>query len=158
MRFLSSVAVLLAFALAALGGEFTVGMSPAEQGAAGLAKLSPAELDARKAAVERYKSGGIDAVRLEERRKGYFASLFESGDRNDFTITSTLPGEYRAFCGRPVFQWENGQRGMAAEALNYSAPKKLTDPTVTITPGSLGTFWLHVEGGPRVRINPVPAG
>jgi hypothetical protein len=55
----------LLLAVAAPAQDFTRTMTPEEQAAAGLARLTPAELAALKAAVERYKSGAVEVVTRE---------------------------------------------------------------------------------------------
>lgn len=176
MRFLPVVA-LLTLAVAVQAQDFTSTMTPAEQTAAGLAKLTPAELSALKAAVERYKTGEVAAVRQEaeqkvaavearaaektqeERKRGYLAGLFNQGAGTDeFLVESTLPGRHQNFQGRPIYTLANGQRWAVVETARYYAPRALQDPKVKIEPGAMGSFWLSIEGGPRLRVKPVVEG
>lgn len=172
MRFITVLAMLI-LSVAVQAQDFTTTMTPAEQAAAGLGKLSPAELAALKAAVERYKTGEITAVRQEaeqkvaqaearaaektkeERKRGYIAALFNSGDEGEYLIESTLPGRHRTFQGKPILVLANGQRWMVTEAVRYYAVRELNDPVVKIEPGVMGSFWLSIEGGPRLRVRPV---
>jgi hypothetical protein len=55
----------LLLAVAAPAQDFTRTMTPEERAAAGLERLTPAELAALKAAVERYKSGAVEVVTRE---------------------------------------------------------------------------------------------
>jgi hypothetical protein len=168
------VVVLLTFAVAVQAQDFTSTMSPTEQAAAGLDKLSPTELAALKAAVERYKSGEIAVVRQEaeqkvaqiearaieksqeERKRGYLAGLFNQGTGTDeFLVESTLPGRHQNFQGRPIYTLANGQRWIVVEDARYFAVRPLQDPKVKIETGAMSSFWLAVEGGPRLRVKPV---
>lgn len=176
MRFLS-VPALLILAVAAPAQDFTRAMTPAEQAAAGLDKLTPQELAALKAAVERYKTGEVATVRQEaemkvaevearaaertqeERKRGYLAGLFnQSAGKDEILIESTLPGRHQNFQGRPIYTLANGQKWAVAEATNYFAVRPLQDPAVKIEPGAIGSFWMSVEGGPRLRVKPVVEG
>lgn len=176
MRFLPVVITLLC-AGAVHAQDFTATMTADERAAAGLAKLTPAELAALKAAVERYKSGEVAAVRQEaeqkvaqaealaeekskeERKRGYLAGLFNQGaTKDEFLVESTLPGRYQNFQGRPVYTLANGQRWAVVENARFFAARPLQDPKVTIEPGAIGSFWLEIEGGPRLRVKPVTEG
>jgi len=169
-----TVVVLLAFAVAAQARDFTSTMTVAEQAAAGLAKLNPDELAALKAAVERYKTGEIAAVRQEaeqkvaqvearaaeksqeERKRGYLAGLFNQGTgKDEFLVESTLPGRHQNFQGRPIYTLANGQRWAVVEDARFFAVRPLQDPKVKIETGAMSSFWLAVEGGPRLRVKPV---
>lgn len=164
---------MLALGVAVQAQDFTATMTPAEQAAAGLAKLTPAELAVLKAAIERYKSGEVAAVRQEaeqklaqaesrvaekskeERKRGYLAALFNTGDQDEFAIESTLPGRHDTFEGKPILVLANGQRWRVIEAARYFVGRELIDPAVRIQPGIMGSFWLSIEGGPRLRVRPV---
>lgn len=172
---------LLALALMAgsVRGEtgFTGALTPEEQAAAGLDKLTPAERATLDALVQRYKAGEIKAVNdaaekkvaevqaeakkekekvvKEERSKSYVALLFGSGDTKNYTVETTMPGKFRLFQGHPIFRLENHQEWQATEAVEYFCSKELQDPKVKISPGMMGSFWLEIEGGPRVRVKPV---
>lgn len=65
-RFWLSALVLTA---AAHGADFTKTITTEERAAAGLDKLSPAELEELKAIVERYKSGEVAVVKKEAEQK-----------------------------------------------------------------------------------------
>lgn len=176
MRF-PIVAIALLWAGAVQAQDFTATMSADEQAAAGLAKLTPAELAALKAAVERYKSGEVAAIKQEadkkvaevearaaektqeERKRGYLAGLFnQSAGQDEFLVESTLPGRYQNFQGRPIYTLANGQRWAVAENARYFAARPLQDPKVRVEPGAIGSFWLAIEGGPRLRVKPVVDG
>lgn len=68
MRFLSVVAM-LTLSVVVQAQDFTTTMTPAERAAAGLGKLSAEELAVLKAAVERYKSGEVAAIKQEAEQK-----------------------------------------------------------------------------------------
>ncbi len=176
MRFLSVVA-LLTLTVTLQAQDFTATMSAGEQTAAGLAKLTPAELTALKAAVERYKSGEVAAIKQEaeqkvaqavaqaeekskeERKRGYLAGLFnQTAAKDELLVQSTLPGRHQNFQGRPIYTLANGQRWAVVENARYFAARPLQDPKVKIEPGAIGSFWLEIEGGPRLRVRPVVEG
>ena len=164
---------LLALAVTVQAQDFTSTMSSSERTAAGLDKLTASELAALKAAVERYKTGEVAAVRQEaeqkvaaaearaiessqeERKRGYLAGLFNERGQEDILVESTLPGRYQSFQGRPIYTLANGQRWAVAENARYFAPRALQDPKVKVEPGAMGSFWLSIEGGPRLRVKPV---
>jgi hypothetical protein len=173
MRLLS-VAALLLLGAGLQAADFTTTMTPAEQAASGLDKLTPAELAVLKSAVERYKSGEVAAVRQEadqkvaqaearaeekskeERKRGYLAGLFNQGAaKEEVLVESTLPGRHQNFQGRPIYTLANGQRWAVVETARYFATRPLQDPKVMIEPGAMGSFWMAIEGGPRLRVKPV---
>ena len=158
-------------------GDFLKTVTPEELAATGLDQLTPAQLARLEAVVQRYKSGEVAVVRqeaeqkvaaveartregreagtTEERRKNYWAFLFGEVDTKQFAIETTLPGEFSTFDGRPIFKLANGQQWRAIDPLNYYCRQPLHDPPVTVKPGALGSFWLEIKGGPRVKVQPV---
>jgi hypothetical protein len=165
----------LALSVMLSGQDFTAILSPSERAAAGLDRLTPAELTALKAAVERYKAGEVAVARQqaeqkvaeieaqaaekvrEERKRGYFAALFNPGE-TEYTVESTLPGRHRSFRGKPVLTLANGQRWIVSDPVNFFAVRELQDPAVRVEPGSMGSFWMSIEGGPRLRVSPLAEG
>ncbi|MBA3850629.1 MAG: hypothetical protein C0502_11655 [Opitutus sp.] len=69
MRKLMSWLGALALAIAACAQDFTQAMTPEERAAAGLHKLTPAELARLKEVVERYKTGEVAVVRRQAERQ-----------------------------------------------------------------------------------------
>jgi len=158
LRLLASAAVLLSLASPALAqrvveGDLQQQMSPAEFKAAGLDKLSPAELpalngwlqgkvaavaaDTREQVREQAREEGRQEVIVKNR--GFFA--FGSNE----PITSTLQGEFRGFGKARRFVLANGQEWEQSDDTVLSGVRK-TNPAVSISPGLLGVWYLRVDG------------
>lgn len=60
-------------------------------------------------------------------------------------VASSLKGEFRGWQNGTVFELENGQRWRVVEG-DYSTRSRLASPKVTVKPGFLGSWYLHVEG------------
>jgi type IV secretory pathway VirB10-like protein len=72
--------------------------------------------------------------------------LLTPGTKIDYaTVESRIAGEFRGWSGKTIFALENGQRWRSAGESTYVSPP-IASPAVKITPGSLGAFWLTVEG------------
>ncbi|MBS0575793.1 MAG: hypothetical protein JSS45_05135 [Proteobacteria bacterium] len=123
-------------------------MSSADFKAAGLDKLSPEEL----ARLNAFIRGEVDKRTAVARQEG-----MREQDRNDASkmgfrdyhgdrdvITSTITGDFRGWQGGTTFTLDNGQVWHQIEADQFSI--RLKNPTVTITPGLMGTWFLRVEG------------
>lgn len=153
-----------ACAQAADGARIREQMSAAEFAAAGLDKLTPAELAAldawlarRQAAtaataapaaaatldaaeVERIREQGREEGRREvkEESRGFFA--FDS----DEPIKSNVVGEFRGFAQGQRFTLANGQVWEQVEPARLDVRR--SDPAVTIKPGMFNTWLLRVDG------------
>jgi hypothetical protein len=139
-----------------------------------------------KAAVERYKSGVVNETKKEaetrvaaaeekarkaearhaaeptgEKKPSWLKALITlerteaSPDKAD-AFETRIRGQFTGWRGKTIFTLENGQRWQQANPGEYSPPRDEDSPRVKIYPGSLGSYWLEVEGHrQRVRVKPV---
>ena len=158
LRLLASAAVLLSLASPALAqrvveGDLQQQMSPAEFKAAGLDKLSPAELTALngwlQGKVAAVAADAREQVREQAREEGRQEVIVKNRGFFDFgsnePITSTLQGEFRGFGKARKFVLANGQEWEQSDDTVLSGVRK-TNPTVSISPGLLGVWYLRVDG------------
>lgn len=158
LRLLASAAVLLSLASPALAqrvveGDLQQQMSPAEFKAAGLDKLSPAELTALngwlQGKVAAVAADTREQVREQAREEGRQEVIVKNRGFFDFgsnePITSTLQGEFRGFGKARKFLLANGQEWEQSDDTVLSGVRK-TNPTVSISPGLLGVWYLRVDG------------
>ncbi|MCF7749224.1 hypothetical protein KQ945_00600 [Bacillus subtilis subsp. subtilis] len=162
LRLLASAAVLLSLASPALAqrvveGDLQQQMSPSEFKAAGLDKLSPAELTAlngwlqgKVAAVAADTREQVrEQVREQAREEGRQEVIVKNRGFFDFgsnePITSTLQGEFRGFGKARRFVLANGQEWEQSDDTVLSGVRK-TNPAVAISPGIMGVWYLRVEG------------
>lgn len=178
--------------------DFTQIMTPEERKAAGLDKLTPAELARLQAVVERYKSGEVAVVKqeaqqqvavvkqeaeqkvaqaearvrevetrqpaaekpVEGKKPGWFGALVtlkKAGEKPDKADAMEVPlaGDLQSFRGRRRFELQDGQVWRMIEDGGYAGPV-LKSPTVSITPGMFGVYWLQIrEAALRVKVEPV---
>jgi hypothetical protein len=67
-----------------------------------------------------------------------------------------LKGRFKGWSGKTMFTLEDGQRWQQTNPGEYSPVREEDSPRVKIYPGSLGSYWLEVEGHrQRVRVKPV---
>lgn len=162
LRLLASAAVLLSLASPVLAQRVVEGnlqqqMSPAEFKAAGLDKLSPAELTAlngwlqgKVAAVAADTREQVrEQVREQAREEGRQEVIVKNRGFFDFgskePITSTLPGEFRGFSKGRKYVLANAQEWEQTDDTTLSGVRK-QDAAVAITPGVAGVWYLRVEG------------
>ncbi len=158
LRLLASAAVLLSLASPALAqrvveGDLQQQMSPAEFKAAGLDKLSPAELTALNSwlqgKVAAVAADTREQVREQAREEGRQEVIVKNRGFFDFgsnePITSTLQGEFRGFGKARRFVLANGQEWEQSDDTVLSGVRK-TNPAVSISPGLLGVWYLRVDG------------
>ncbi len=158
LRLLASAAVLLSLASPALAqrvvdGDLQQQMSPAEFKAAGLDKLSPAELTALngwlQGKVAAVAADTREQVREQAREEGRQEVIVKNRGFFDFgsnePITSTLQGEFRGFGKARRFVLANGQEWEQSDDTVLSGVRK-TNPAVSISPGLLGVWYLRVDG------------
>lgn len=127
------------------GKEFT---------AAGLGKLSAAELAALNAWIRAHSLATLDsppagqaaatavAAETGQDMRG-FKSEKEESDRTP--ITSRIVGRFDGWDGQTVFKLENGMIWGQADKDKFWV-KEIENPEVTIKPGMFGTWRLSVEG------------
>jgi hypothetical protein len=85
-------------------------------------------------------------------------TLEKTGSSPDMAevFETRLKGLFKGWSGRTVFTLENGQRWQQANPGEYAPARDEDAPRVKIYPGSLGTYWLEVEGHrQRVRVKPI---
>ena len=118
-------------------------MSAAEFKAAGLDKLSEAELKALNDWLRGERSlTPAGAAAMMEDRRGLSQPSYSSGDK----IVSRIAGEFRGWRGtKSTFTLENGQVWQSTDP-SATFAVKLQSPTVTISPGMLDAWFLKVEG------------
>ena len=125
-------------------------MSQAELKAAGLDRLSPAEL---KYLNDWLQSHGAGANTQFVTPGGQPVFYPDSSSRE--TVESHISGLFTGWHGHTVFKLDNGQEWKQAESGAYDAGK-LQDPVVRIKPMLLGSWLMYVEGcGCSVRVNRV---
>ena len=118
-------------------------MSAAQFREAGLDKLSAEELAALNAWL-RKNAGGASAIAASP------ATQDRTGFDSDPTggageVRSRLPGEFRGWSGKSLFELENGQVWQQAGNDKW-AGVKLENPTVLIEPAAFGSWRMKVEG------------
>lgn len=131
-------------------GDLQASMSPSEFKAAGLDKLTPAELAALNAWLQR-KVGQETAVAVAEARQAARVEVeqetrgfFDFG--SDDPISSTIVGEFRGFASGRQYTLENGQVWEQVEAASLAGVRR-TNPAVTITPSRFANKWfMKIEG------------
>ena len=162
LRLLASAAVLLSLASPALAqrvvdGDLQQQMSPAEFKAAGLDKLSPAELTAlngwlqgKVAAVAADTREQVrEQVREQAREEGRQEVIVKNRGFFDFgsnePITSTLQGEFRGFGKARKFVLANGQEWEQVDDVQVGGVRRQS-PEVSIAPGVGGVWYMQIQG------------
>ena len=158
LRPLCVALVLCSVALPALAqrvvdGDLQQQMSPQEFKAAGLDKLSAAEL----ATLNRWLQGKVEAattqavaaVREEAREEGRQEVIVKNRGFFDFgssePVTGILQGEFRGFGKGRTYTLDNGQVWEQVDATSVSGVRK-PSPKVSIKPGLLGVWYMKVDG------------
>lgn len=120
-------------------------MSAEEFKAAGLDKLSPAELARLNAWLNRTVVQESTKAREEGRQEVVkkHRGFFDFGDGE--VIESRLVGEFRGFASRREYTLENGETWQQTDATTLYGVRGNNLP-VTIRPGVLGAWWMRVEG------------
>ncbi|HYG06544.1 MAG TPA: hypothetical protein VD865_09035 [Stenotrophomonas sp.] len=150
-----------ALAQRTVSGDLQQEMSPAQFKAAGLDKLSPAELAAlndwlqgkveqetRKAASQAGNSAASAAALAQAREEGRQEVIVKNRGFFDFgskeAIESSIVGPFTGFGKGRRFVLANGQEWEQTESTSLSARKQ--NPKVRIKPGIAGVWYLQVEG------------
>ncbi len=125
-------------------------MSSADFKAAGLDKLSPAELarlnafiknEVEARAAQAREAGAREQNKNDAERIGF---KDYHGDRSE--IVSRIPGTFRGWSGGTTFTLENGQVWRQTDSSEL-AGVHLENPVVHISPSLVGSGWfLQVEG------------
>jgi hypothetical protein len=139
------LALLLGLSLPAASADFSSleeRMSDAEFKAAGLDKLTPEELAALNAWLQRRTAGTAPAatyVPPSEDRTGFRDPVDTDG------VVSRIAGEFSGWSGQTQFKLENGQVWEQAESGSMRGVS-VDSPAVTIKPAFMGSWLLKVEG------------
>ena len=128
-------------------------MTPAEFKAAGLDKLTPAELASLnawlqgKVTEETRKAASEARKEVEQKNRGFFD--FGSSE----PIVSRLKGDFAGFGNGKRYLLENGQEWRQADNAKLHGVRK-SNPEITIRPSLIGNAWyLTVEGyNTRTRV------
>ena len=155
----------LAFAGALAAAEpFSRSLAPADFAAAGLGRLTPAELARLDALIGAHAAPAAAALRsaapapAAPRFAPAPARRAASAAEEDAPVESRLTGEFRGWEPRTVFALENGERWQETGGTTYAGPP-LAAPAVRIRAGALGAHWMRIEGVSReVKVRRVDAG
>lgn len=126
-------------------------MTPEQFDAAGLGKLSAAELANLNAWLNRERAEPVATQSPEERpaaerpRDSYVGA-------DDKPVRSRLKGSVQAWAPGTVFELENGQRWRVLKG-SMKLSKPLQAPEIEVAPGLMGRWFLQVdEDAPRARV------
>lgn len=142
---LALLAVALGLSLPAAAADFSSleeRMTAAEFKAAGLDKLTPEELAALNAWLQRRTAGTAPAatyVPPSEDRIGFRDPVDTEG------VVSRIAGPFTGWTGNTQFKLENGQVWQQAESGSMRGVN-VDSPAVTIRPAFMGSWLLKVEG------------
>ncbi len=152
----------------ARAAEFSETLSRADFAAAGLEKLSPAELARLDELVRTLRSGEVDQARADEAAKvraeivkekpsllGRMKVKLTPGTEIDYeAIETMLVGSFRGYQKGTILRLANGQRWKVVDG-RFWAPKKEEDKPrkVRVEPGMLGSFFLDIEDGGRPKVS-----
>lgn len=121
-------------------------MTPEQFKAAGLDKLSPAELANLNAwlnntlEVETAKAATLAKDKVETENRGFFS--FGKSD----PIVARITGEFRGFAKGRSWTLDNGQVWEQIDGASLAGVRK-TDPQVRITPSLIGNAWyMQIDG------------
>lgn len=121
-------------------------MTPEQFKAAGLDKLSPAELANLNAwlnntlEVETAKAATLAKDQVETENRGFFS--FGKSD----PIVARITGEFRGFAKGRSWTLDNGQVWEQIDGASLAGVRK-TDPQVRITPSLIGNAWyMQIDG------------
>ncbi|MFM7783686.1 MAG: hypothetical protein ACKPE6_03410 [Gammaproteobacteria bacterium] len=129
-------------ALAAEDPDVRSLMTPEEFRAAGLGKLSPAEIEALNRWVVRYTAGEAPVMRAHSE------VVREEIKRTDSAVTRTrIVGEFRGWYGDTVFRLENGQTWK--QRLSGKWYHRADSPEVELSRNMMGYWVLRVVSEDR---------
>lgn len=126
------------------GKEFT---------AAGLDKLTPAELDALNGWIRSHSLGTLATAKsptAEPRPQSTIAGgdlrgLPSDDGEDDSPIRSPIVGDFNGWDGQTIFKLENGMIWVQDDRDKFYV-RNLENPVAVIERGMFGTWHLHVEG------------
>ena len=153
---LAALAALLACAMPVLAQDAATAppieqqMTPDQFKAAGLDKLSPAELANlntwlnRTISTETAKAAEQASKKVKDENRGFFN--FGSAE----PIASKMTGEFRGFGKNKTYTLENGQVWRQIDDASLAGVRK-TAPGVRITPSLIGNAWYMAIDGYNTR-------
>ena len=138
-------------------GQFTRMVKPDDQAAAGLNRLSPAELAKLNQLVEDYKSGALGGAQTPKKTGGLLSKvkiLATPGAPIEYQpMESRIVGSLRGWDPRTIFVLENGQCWKVATDDHYYNGPIVVNPKVVIRHVStFGGFKISIEGVGEVRV------
>ncbi|WP_347261284.1 hypothetical protein [Rudaea sp.] len=143
--------VLLFFALPAFTAETSTleeRMSKDEFRAAGLGKLSPAELKV----LNDWLAGHQQVKTVKEVVTPTGKPVFETDQGERKIVETRISGRFSGWYGKTVFKLDNGQEWTQAESGQFSNGK-YDNPKVRVKPMLLGSWLMYVEPcGCSVRV------
>ena len=121
-------------------------MSPEEFGAAGLGRLTPAEIEALNAWLIRYTAGEAPVLRASS------PAVREEVRKSEATvIRSRIAGPFAGWSGRTLFRLENGQ--VWQQRMSGSWRHRAESPEVEIRKNLLGMWEMRlIDGGRQVGV------
>jgi hypothetical protein len=164
MKLFRCILACASMAVAGMAVDLRRATTPDEFAAAGLARLSPEELQALGKLVDRLQSSAPPAEPAGGAAAGKSPSwlsalltLERAGEAKGGheVLQTRLAGSLKSFSGRRNFTLQNGQQWQMIEPDSYAGPA-YENPEVFIEPGMLGYFWLRIpEGALRVKVKPL---
>jgi hypothetical protein len=114
-------------------------MSEADFTAAGLQKLSPAELQALNAWLDAHGSG------IVQYRTPSGGAVFYPDESARDNVEDRIVGVFEGWRGKTIFTLENGQKWQQAES-GMRDTGRFENPVVKIKPMIMGSWLMYVEG------------
>jgi hypothetical protein len=179
MSFRLACILALAFVTPAFAeASFTKTLSPQDFAAAGLGKLTPEELSALDSLVHARQSGAVAVAKVETAKEvaqtvrvqvqaedkkedekkasaGFFdrfkVTLKPGTEIQYTTLDATIVPPYEGYEKGTILTLDNGQRwAVADDSDDYHSTSKPVH--VHIYPGSMGSFFMEIEGAGRPRV------
>ena len=128
-------------------------MTGKEFSAAGLDKLTPAELDALNAWIRSHSLGTLATVKTTPTESkpqstvagGDLRGLPSDDGEDDSPIRSGIVGDFTGWDGQTIFKLENGMIWVQDDRDKFYV-RNIENPVAVIERGMFGTWHLHVEG------------
>lgn len=154
--------MLLCVLVSSLGAaEFTDTLSAEEKARLGVDRLSPEQVTALNAAVERYRRTGeaaaaaaaVETYKKVEEPKVITRVVKEVKEEQEaaLRVESRIKGKFRGWFGGTVFQLENGQIWKQVGSDTYAAPA-MESPEVEISKSRYGHYRLRLADGAWVNV------
>jgi len=112
-------------------------MSQSEMHAAGLDKLSAAELKSLNGWLQLHSVGSLSKVHHAE-------EVFYPEESDKVKVDDQIDGKFIGWRGQTIFKLKNGQEWQQAESGSGCTSYSITDPKVIIKPMLLGSWLMYV--------------